>query len=408
MQAKLFVRNVYKIFGDNTADALARVRRGEAKTAILEQTGATIGVQDASFEVSQGEIFVVMGLSGSGKSTLVRMLNGLIAPTSGEILVDGEDIASCPPLALQRIRRDKVAMIFQHFALFPHWTVAANVAYGLKVKGVGAAERRARAMETLEQVGLTAWADSLPSELSGGMQQRVGLARGLATGPEILLMDEPFGALDPLIRRQMQEELLALQKTMKKTIIFITHDLNEALLLGDRIAIMKDGRLVQTGTAQEIVTHPVDDYVGAFVADIDRGRVFTADDISGPPVSVQLHGDTSDQALRLMGDADSHALHVVDGERLVGLVTYKDLTAQAGDTAVRPGTLGQMLITEFATVDGNAPLHTLYTAAGSGLPIAVTDGRDRLVGVVQPRDVLAQLSADTPATHTEATDAQSR
>ncbi|MDT8853708.1 glycine betaine/L-proline ABC transporter ATP-binding protein [Paracoccaceae bacterium Fryx2] len=408
MQAKLSVRNVYKIFGDNAAGALERLRQGEGKAAILEDTGATVGVQDASFEVAQGEIFVVMGLSGSGKSTLVRMLNGLIAPTAGEILIDGEDIASCAQSALRRIRRNKVAMIFQHFALFPHWTVVANVAYGQKIKGVGAAERREEALRTLEMVGLAPWADSLPSDLSGGMQQRVGLARGLATGPQILLMDEPFGALDPLIRRQMQEELLTLQQTMKKTIIFITHDLNEALLLGDRIAIMKDGELVQIGTAQEIVTNPADDYVAAFVADIDRGRVFTADDISGRPTSVQLHSDTSDQALRIMEDNDSHALHVVDGERLVGLVTYKDLAAQAGNGAGPPGTLGQALITDFAAVDGDAQLHTLYSAAGSGLPIAVTDSRDRLVGVVQPRDVLAQLSADTPSTEPEASDAQSR
>ncbi|TKA96251.1 glycine betaine/L-proline ABC transporter ATP-binding protein [Cereibacter changlensis] len=408
MQAKLSVRNVFKIFGDTPAAALERLRQGESKATILEATGATVGVQDASFEVGEGEIFVVMGLSGSGKSTLVRMLNGLIPPSSGEILIDGEDIASCSPQALRRIRREKVAMIFQHFALFPHWTVVGNVAYGLKVKGMGAAERRARAMETLEQVGLAPWADSLPSDLSGGMQQRVGLARGLATGPQILLMDEPFGALDPLIRRQMQEELLILQKTLKKTIVFITHDLNEALLLGDRIAIMKDGQLVQTGTAQEIVTAPADDYVAAFVADIDRGRVFTAEDISGPPTAVQLHSDTPDQARRLMEDADSHALHVVDGERLVGLVTYKDLTAQSPDAMGRPGTLRQALITDFATTDGNAPLHTLYTDAGSGLPIAVTDGRKRLVGVVQPRDVLAQLSTETQTPTTEAADAQPR
>ncbi len=408
MQAKLSVRNVYKIFGENAAPALQLVRQGESKTDILEQTGATVGVQDASFDVAQGEIFVVMGLSGSGKSTLVRMLNGLIPPTSGEIRIDGEDIAACAPTVLRRIRREKIAMIFQHFALFPHWTVADNVAYGLKVKGVAAPERRKRAMETLSQVGLDAWADSLPSDLSGGMQQRVGLARGLATGPEILLMDEPFGALDPLIRRQMQDELLTLQQTLKKTIVFITHDLNEALLLGDRIAIMKDGQLVQIGTAQEIVTAPADDYVAAFVADIDRGRVFTADDISGPPASVQLRSDTADQALRLMEDADSHALHVVDGDRLVGLVTYKDLTAQMGRMPGPSGRLGQALITEFSSVDGNAQLHTLYAAAGSGLPIAVTDKRDRLVGVVQPRDVLAQLSAEAGPTQTEATDAQSR
>src|SRR5690606_22173404 len=251
MAVKLSVENIYKIFGQRTDAARRMLAEGRTKEEILEATGATVGVQDASFDVGEGEIFVVMGLSGSGKSTLVRMLNGLIDPSSGSIMIDGVDVANCTREQLRRIRREKIAMVFQHFALFPHWSVADNAAYGLKVKGVRAPERREKALTALEQVGLAAWADSLPSELSGGMQQRVGLARALATGPEVLLMDEPFGALDPLIRREMQDELLTLQRSLKKTIIFITHDLNEALLLGDTIAIMKDGRFVQVGTAQE-------------------------------------------------------------------------------------------------------------------------------------------------------------
>src|SRR5690606_30781949 len=218
MPAKLTVRNVFKVFGERTDEALKLLAQGRTKEEILEVTGATVGVQDASFDVGEGEIFVVMGLSGSGKSTLVRMLNGLIAPTSGSILIDGTDVASCGNRQLRNIRREKIAMVFQHFALFPHWTVAENAAYGLRVKGVKAAERRERALKALDQVGLPARADSLPAELSGGMQHRVGLARGLATEPEVLLMDEPFGALDPLIRREMQDELLILQKSLKKTI----------------------------------------------------------------------------------------------------------------------------------------------------------------------------------------------
>jgi glycine betaine/proline transport system ATP-binding protein len=308
MTTKISVTGLYKIFGDRPDAALDLLNRGEAKEAILEATGATVAVQDASFDVEEGEIFVVMGLSGSGKSTLVRLLNGLIPPTSGNILIEGQDVAQAKGEVLREIRRNTITMVFQHFALFPHWSVADNVAYGLKVKGMPVADRRERAMAVLDQVGLAPWADSLPGDLSGGMQQRVGLARGLASDPQVLLMDEPFGALDPLIRREMQDELIELQKTLKKTIVFITHDLNEALLLGDKIAIMKDGRFVQVGTAQDIVSNPADDYVQAFVADIDRGRVFTARDVSTDPVTAQLHTDSAEVALHRMETAHLDAL----------------------------------------------------------------------------------------------------
>ena len=233
-------------------------------------------MQHASFSVEEGELFVVMGLSGSGKSTLVRLINGLMTPSSGEILIDGDDVAKASPSHLRQIRRSKVAMVFQHFALFPHMSVGDNVAFGLKVRGVPRAERRERALGALDQVGLGAYADTATAELSGGMQQRVGLARALATRSDILLMDEPFSALDPLIRRDMQKELIELQRSLKKTIIFITHDLDEALILGDRIAIMKDGRIVQIGTAREIVDAPANDYVAAFIEDINRARVLDA------------------------------------------------------------------------------------------------------------------------------------
>jgi len=393
--AKLAVSHVYKVFGNNPSAALNLLRQGRSKQEILAETGATVGVQDASFQVQEGEIFVVMGLSGSGKSTLVRMLNGLIPLTAGRILIDGEDVADASPAALRRIRRQKIAMIFQHFALFPHWTVAENVAYGLKITGVPRDRRRARALEVLEQVGLAPWADSLPSDLSGGMQQRVGLARGLAAEPDILLMDEPFGALDPLIRREMQMELLSLQQKLKKTIVFITHDLNEALLLGSRIAIMKDGRIVQIGTAQEIVTAPADDYVAAFVADIDRGRVFTADDVSSPPATIQLSQTSVRDALRMMEQGGAHALYVMDGERVAGVVTYQHLAASEMDPSPTTS-LQDALITDFPTADASTSLSDLYGAAGSGLPIAVTDERERLIAVVEPSDVLAHLSNDVP------------
>jgi glycine betaine/proline transport system ATP-binding protein len=387
MRHRLSVRKLTKIFGSRASEAIERLRAGESKEAILAATGATVGVQDAAFDVAEGEIFVVMGLSGSGKSTLVRMLNGLIAPTDGAIRIDGEDIARCDAATLRRVQREKITMVFQHFALFPHWTVVENVAYGLKIKGTPPDERRARALAALEKVGLGAWADALPGDLSGGMQQRVGLARGLATDAPILLMDEPFGALDPLIRREMQDELLVLQKELKKTIVFITHDLDEALLLGERIAIMKDGRIVQIGTAQEIVAEPADDYVAAFVAEIDRGRVFRAADVAEEPAAVQLDDDAA-LAMRRMEDLNRTALYVLDGERVAGVVTYQALATAADGVAIE-GTMSP----DYPEVEGDAQLHHLYSLAGTGLPIAVTEG-DRLVGVVEPGAVLAQLSPD--------------
>lgn len=401
MAVKLSVQNVFKIFGDRTDEALNLLSSGKSKEDILEATGATVGVQDASFDVDEGEIFVVMGLSGSGKSTLVRMLNGLIPPTSGSIMIDGHDVANCSQEQLRGIRREKITMVFQHFALFPHWTVAENAAYGLKVKGAKPTERREKALKALDQVGLTPWADSLPAELSGGMQQRVGLARGLANGPEVLLMDEPFGALDPLIRREMQDELMVLQKTLKKTIIFITHDLNEALLLGDKIAIMKDGRFVQVGTAQEIVSNPADDYVSAFVADIDRGRVFTADDVSHAPETMKLGTDTAEDAMRSMEDLNRNALYVVDGDdQIAGVVTYQDLAAATLDNGAPNPVLEDVMLTEYPSVDADVQLNDLYGAASGGLPIAVTDDKDRLVGVVEPEAVFAQLSGNGDDTET--------
>ncbi|HCO56430.1 MAG TPA: glycine/betaine ABC transporter ATP-binding protein [Pelagibacterium sp.] len=406
MAVKLSVRNVFKVFGEKTDAALELLEKGNSKEDILEQTGATVGVQDASFDVGEGEIFVVMGLSGSGKSTLVRMLNGLIPPTSGSIMIDGADVASCSQDELRRIRREKITMVFQHFALFPHWSVADNAAYGLKVKGTKPAERRKRALKALEQVGLTAWADSLPAELSGGMQQRVGLARGLANGPEVLLMDEPFGALDPLIRREMQDELIELQKTLKKTIVFITHDLNEALLLGDKIAIMKDGRFVQVGTAQEIVSNPADDYVAAFVADIDRGRVFTAEDVSNDPAAMKLGTDTAEDAMRAMEDLNRNALYVVNDKNMIaGVVTYQDLAAATLNLEEPNPVLEKVMLTEYPTVDADVQLNDLYGAASGGLPIAVTDSKDRLVGVVEPEAVFAQLSGDEETVLSEASEA---
>ncbi|HET7411456.1 MAG TPA: glycine betaine/L-proline ABC transporter ATP-binding protein [Pararhizobium sp.] len=389
MTTKLTVRNVYKIFGSDSAGALARLEQGQTKEQIFAETGQTVGVQDANFSVDEGEIFVIMGLSGSGKSTLVRMLNGLIKPSGGEILIDSDDVASADPAKLREIRRAKIAMVFQHFALFPHKTVVENVAYGLKVRGVAKAERRARALHALDQVGLKAHADTYTEELSGGMQQRVGLARGLATEPDILLMDEPFSALDPLIRHDMQGELLQLQRSLKKTIIFITHDLDEALVLGDRIAIMKGGKIVQIGTAREIVDHPADDYVTAFTENIDRAQVLTAQTAAVPAEPLEK-SDTVATALRRMEKLDRNALYVVDDGKPLGVALYRDLHSGGhGPDA----TLSECrIVSKFPTTPPDCLLKQLYGKAGSGLPIAVIDGEGKLINVVEAAALLKELS----------------
>ncbi|WP_377268339.1 glycine betaine/L-proline ABC transporter ATP-binding protein [Peterkaempfera sp. SMS 1(5)a] len=264
--------HLFKVFGRRPERAVERLRSGSDREALRED-GATAAVVDACFEVGEGEIFVIMGLSGSGKSTLLRMLNGLSEPTAGRVLFDGQDLTALRDRELRSVRSHRISMVFQHFALFPHRTVLENAGYGLEQQGLPREERNRRAAEALELVGLGEWKDSWPDELSGGMQQRVGLARALATDADLLLMDESFSALDPLIRREMQEQLLQLQQQLRKSIVFITHDLNEAMRLGDRIAVMRDGRIVQQGTPAEIVLSPADDYVAAFVEDVDRDRV---------------------------------------------------------------------------------------------------------------------------------------
>ncbi|MCB5182219.1 quaternary amine ABC transporter ATP-binding protein [Streptomyces antimicrobicus] len=273
--SRLQVEHVFKVFGPRPDEAVRRLQEGAERDA-LRADGTTAAVIDASFGVAPGEIFVVMGLSGSGKSTLLRMLNGLLTPTAGRVLFDGQDLAALGERELRQVRSTRISMVFQHFALFPHRSVRENAAYGLEVQGVPRAERERRATEALELCGLAGWEDSWPDELSGGMQQRVGLARALATDADLLLMDESFSALDPLIRRDMQDQLLELQRRLRKTIVFITHDLNEAMRLGDGIAVMRDGRIVQVGTAEDILSRPADDYVASFVQDVDRSRVLTA------------------------------------------------------------------------------------------------------------------------------------
>lgn len=290
----LSVRNVFKAFGRRPKEIVRRIKAGEDRADLTEL--GTAAVIDASFDVQPGEIFVVMGLSGSGKSTLIRTLNGLQPATEGTVEVRGRNIGRLSKKRLRRLRAEDMAMVFQHFALFPHRTVLQNAAYGLEIQGVEVHARERRALDVLARVGLDGWQDHYPGELSGGMQQRVGLARALAAETDILLMDEAFSALDPLIRREMQQQLIVLQRELGKTIIFITHDLNEAMYIGDRIAVMKDGRIVQIGTPEEILTRPADDYVAQFIADVDRGRVLTAGSVMVAPgaLSAQEQAQVSD------------------------------------------------------------------------------------------------------------------
>ncbi|MFE1924071.1 glycine betaine/L-proline ABC transporter ATP-binding protein [Streptomyces asoensis] len=339
MSSRLEAEHLYKVFGRRPRQAVERLREG-ADREELRADGATAAVIDASFSVEPGEIFVVMGLSGSGKSTLLRTLNGLLEPTAGRVLFDGRDLTALDGRDLREVRSKKISMVFQHFALFPHRSVLDNAAYGLAVQGVPRREREERAAEALRLCGLAGWETSWPDELSGGMQQRVGLARALATDADLLLMDESFSALDPLIRRDMQDQLLTLQQTLKKTIVFITHDLNEAMRLGDRIAVMRDGRIVQTGTAQDILMRPANDYVASFVRDVDRSRVLTASAV----METAVRGDEADcgcetatpdtpfTALCALSARLTHPVAVLDGKReLVGVVPGQRLVRFLGD-----------------------------------------------------------------------------
>ncbi len=394
MSEKLVAERLVKVFGDDPDRAVRLLEDGKSKADILTATGMTVGVSGVDFSVREGEIFVVMGLSGSGKSTLIRMINRLIEPSSGNIIIDGDSITDADEDALRTFRRDKLAMVFQHFALFPHRSVRENVEFGLKTRGVEPGKRRVRALEMLDQVGLGAWAEAAPSALSGGMQQRVGLARALAVDPEILLMDEPFSALDPLIRADMQGELVALQDKLKKTIVFITHDLNEALILGDRIAIMEEGHFVQVGTAEQIVSEPASDYVAAFTQDIDRGRVFTAGSVMVPPEALDLATDTSQTALERMERLGRDALYVQQDGRIAGAVRYRDLAAAARGNGAD---LRAQIITDYPTTAPDTHLYRMFRLCASGLPVAVLDRDGRLAGVVEPESVFNQLAARADA-----------
>ncbi|MGL3148901.1 quaternary amine ABC transporter ATP-binding protein [Microbacterium sp. A82] len=393
-ETALVARNLFKVFGKNPNQAVRRLKGGESRTDVMD--AGTAAVIDASFEVKRGEIFVIMGLSGSGKSTIIRMLNGLLNPTAGEVTIQGRNVTKAGPAELRDIRRSSVSMVFQHFALLPHRTVIDNAAYALEIQGVGKTERLARASEIIGKVGLAEWADSFPDELSGGMRQRVGLARALTAGSDILLMDEAFSALDPLIRREMQEQLVELQEELGRTIIFITHDLNEAMFLGDRIAVMRDGRIVQNGTPEEILTDPANDYVAQFVQDVDRTRVLTASAVMEPPhlttpISAGVRG-----ALRTLREYQASAVFAVENNRLVGVVTDRAVirAVKAGQTDVR------QIVDESVLTVGPDDLLTdiVERAVETPVPLAVIDDKRRLIGVIPRVTLLAALGNVAPTT----------
>jgi glycine betaine/proline transport system ATP-binding protein len=388
-------RGLYKVFGRRPKEAVKRLGEGSSRDSLSSH--GTAAVIDASFEVHAGEIFVVMGLSGSGKSTLIRMLNGLLEPTSGSVSIMGTSITGIPAAALRDVRKRNVSMVFQHFALLPHRTVLDNAAYGLEVQGVGLEERRERALAIVGRVGLGGWEDKLPGELSGGMQQRVGLARALASDTDILLMDEAFSALDPLIRREMQEQLVELQAELGKTIIFITHDLNEAMFLGDRIAVMRDGRIVQVGTPDDILTDPANDYVAQFVQDVDRARVLTAAGVMEPAKAIVSVSAGPRAALRTLRDQQTSAAFVVgNGRTLVGVVRDKDVMrlVKAGERD-----LASVVRHDVATVAPDAHLTELFEpSVESPLPVAVVDDKLRLLGVIPRVTLLAALGNVTSTT----------
>jgi len=327
------ISGLYKVFGRNPKSVMERVKQGMSKDDVLAQTDHTVGLKDINLKMEKGEIFVIMGLSGSGKSTLIRHFNRLIDPTEGKIMVEGIDVMQLNTKALEEFRRNKMSMVFQRFGLMPHRTVVENVAYGLEVKGMKKPERLEKAQEWLDTVGLKGYENQYPAQLSGGQQQRVGLSRALCTDAEILLMDEAFSALDPLIRSEMQDQLIELQEKLHKTIVFITHDLDEALRIGDRIAILKDGVLVQQGTPHEILLNPADDYVEAFVKDVNRARALTVETVMKPPL-YRITAETIEEALMQMKSLKhDYAYHVTE-EGYQGLVTQESLQDAVDDVSV--------------------------------------------------------------------------
>ena len=388
LSTPIVCKGLWKIFGANSTNILKEVDPTWSRAEVQEKTGHVIAVKNVSFQVERGETFVVMGLSGSGKSTLVRCISRLIEPTRGEVLVDGIDTVTMPEKDLIELRRHKLSMVFQHFGLLPHRRVIENIAYGLEVRGMPRDERLEKAGEVLESVGLSGWGDNYPRELSGGMQQRVGLARALAVDPEIMLFDEPFSALDPLIRREMQDELLRLQSVVRKTMVFITHDFLEAIKMGDHIAIMKDGEFVQIGTPEEIVANPVDDYVRDFSEDVPRHKVLTVNSIMNNDCCCCSENETVSGALAMMDRHQTQAAFIVDSNKSYqGTLTREQAMADS-----KFGSPMSQLINKQTAVSPDALIETLIaTATRLNHPIPVVDSDNKLLGAVDHRAILLAI-----------------
>ncbi|MGO4956673.1 quaternary amine ABC transporter ATP-binding protein [Luteococcus sp. Sow4_B9] len=383
---------LYKVFGKRAQRGVEALKAGATKDD-LRKDGLTAAVIDANFTVEPGEIFVVMGLSGSGKSTLIRMVNGLWEATAGDLEIYGENLGKLSDAGLRRVRREKVSMVFQHFALLPHRTVGENAAYGLKIQGINKADREAKAERALELVGLGGWGGSYPGELSGGMQQRVGLARALAAGTDILLMDEAFSALDPLIRRDMQDQLVELQQKLDKTILFITHDLNEAMRIGDRIAMMRDGRVEQIGTAEQILNNPANDYVSTFIQDVDRTKVLKAAHIAEHPPAVLGAEQGPKAAHKLLRETANSWLVVLRRDRTPVGVLWEDDVARAVRLARTQ--LPWSSQHEMPVVPHDTPIAELFEHSAKHLsPLIVVDEQQRFLGVI-PRVTLLTAVGET-------------
>ncbi|MCM3675613.1 glycine betaine/L-proline ABC transporter ATP-binding protein [Peribacillus simplex] len=391
MKPYVEVRNVSKIFGKSPKAATDLLKQGKSKKEILKETGQTVGVNNVNFEIYPGEIFVIMGLSGSGKSTLIRMFNRLIDPTLGEILIDDEDIVKMNAARLREVRQKKISMVFQNFALFPHKTILENAEFGLEIQKVDPAKRHENAMKALEAVGLKGYENQLPSQLSGGMQQRVGLARALASDTDILLMDEAFSALDPLIRKDMQDELIQIQDQYKKTIIFITHDLDEALRIGDRIALMKDGSVIQLGTPEQIMMNPANEFVEKFVEDVDLSKVLTASHVMIRPEKIAVDRGPR-VALEIMRKQGYSSIFVVDRkQKLLGAVTAE----QARQAMSKNQSISEVMSTDIPTVKEDELLGNLMDVmATSSLPISVIDDQKRIKGILLRGAVIGALAGN--------------
>ena len=397
MAIKLEVKNLYKVFGEHPKRAFDLLESGMNKDQIFDKTGLTVGVQNANLAIEEGEIFVIMGLSGSGKSTLVRLLNRLIDPTKGEVLIDGENIATMSDKELRQVRRKKISMVFQSFALMPHMNVLDNTAFGMDLAGLSKEERYEKAMAALEQVNLGSYASSWPDELSGGMRQRIGLARALANDPDILLMDEAFSALDPLIRTEMQDELLSLQGDKQRTIVFISHDLDEAMRIGDRIAIMQGGVVVQIGTPDEILNNPANDYVRTFFRGVDISHVFSAKDVAKRRPETLLHvapGFGPRSALKVLEDEDRNFGYLIErGRKFIGIVSVNSLE----EALKNKQPIESAILAEPCAINGDTPLNELIsTVAQSPCAIPVIDDKNRYLGLISKGMLLQALDKETP------------